>query len=412
MSRSICGIACGLAVVLAACASSPLATAQDGQESFASCKARLAERAVNDGVPQAVVSRAFTGLLPDEAVLQMDRRQPEFVQTFWQYLDRRVTPQRIEKGRQLLAQHRPLLDRVAAEHGVQPEILVSFWAHESAFGEHTGDKQVVRSLVTLACDDRRPEFFARETVHALHILAEGAIPAERMAGSWAGAMGQTQFMPSTFRQWAVDGDGDGRRDLWGSLPDVFMSSGNYLRNIGWRAGQPWGQEVILPPDFDLSQASLNNRRSPAEWEALGIRPAAGGALADEPWAAIILPQGVHGPAFALYPNFDVILKWNRSVNYAVAVGVLADRLAGGGPLVAVPPPGSEPLRVEDVVEIQSRLNELGFEAGPADGMPGLMTQGAIRAWQASIGLPADGYPDRSVLERLRQSSPKDLDANS
>ena len=371
---------------------------------FPSCVATLKNEAERRGIPPSIIA-TLDKVQPDERVLTLDRKQPEFVQTFWDYLDKRVTQARIDKGRRLLAENAALLNRVESQYGVPPQVLVSFWGLESNFGSMTGSMEVVRSLTTLACDKRRSTMFASELMNALKIAAAGDATVQ-MKGSWAGAMGQTQFMPSTFLKFAVDGDGDGRRDLWGSLPDVFASSGHFLNSLGWERGQKWGEEVRLPPNFNASMAHAKNRRPLSYWQALGVTGVLGTPLVADAGGrdvstAIILPMGLQGPAFAIYPNFDVIMKWNRSTNYAIAVGHLSDRIAGGGPLVAQPAPDAVTLRVAEIIEMQERLNALGFDAGTPDGTAGPMTSDAIRAYQDSQNLPADGYPSRELLLRLR-----------
>lgn len=370
---------------------------------FSSCVSDLKKRAADRRISPQIVTVLDT-VQPDERVLNFDRRQPEFVQTFWDYIDKRVTQARIDTGRRLLIENSGLLNAVHVRYGVPPAVLVSFWGLESNYGTMTGSMEVIRSLTTLACDGRRSTMFAGELMSALEISDAGDADIW-MKGSWAGAIGQTQFMPSTFQKFAVDGDGDGRRDLWGNLPDVFASSANFLRALGWRNGQKWGEEIRLPAKFDLAQARSGNRKPLSYWKSMGVTAANGGvpaadAAGNDVLTAIVLPMGVQGPAFAVYPNFDVIMKWNRSTNYAIAVGHLSDRILGGGPLVVTPPETSS-LRVSEVIEVQERLNALGYNAGEADGTVGPITSAAISEYQKSQNLPADGYPDRDLLQRLR-----------
>ena len=375
-----------------------------GLANFGQCAARLRDRAVASGIPQPVVQQAFAQLRPNPRVVELDRRQPEFVQTFWQYFDARINANRIERGRTMLAQHRPLLQQLEARYGVPGRYLVSFWGLESNFGENMGGFHVVESLATLACEGRRAQFFETELMNALQIAAQGDAAVSRMQGSWAGAMGQPQFMPSTFLRHAVDGNGDGRRDIWGNVPDALASASNFLRAIGWRPGEEWGQEVVLPTGFDYRQASLTVERPVSEWQQSGIRSADGRPLpGDGRLASIVVPGGYRGPAFIVYQNFRAILNWNRSINYAVAVGHLADRLAGGGPLVAQRSLEDQPLSREDVMEIQTRLVAVGEDAGEADGVVGTRTREAIRGFQARLGRPADGHPDQDLLWQLRRA---------
>ncbi len=365
----------------------------------------LKQEALSAGISQATLDTALTGVEPIERVTDLDRKQPEFTQTFWAYFDKRVTPERVKRARRLLATHGDLLARVEARYGVQPRFLVSFWALESNFGDYTGGFSVVRALVTLAFDERRGKFFRAQLLDALRIIDKGHISAEAMQGSWAGAMGQVQFIPSTFRRHAVDFDGDGRRDLWNSLPDVFASAANYLAAIGWRGDKTWGREVRLPAGFDFDLADLKTRKRIATWQDLGVRRADGGdlPLADLE-AAIILPGGHLGPVFMIYSNFHSIMRWNRSILYAIAVGHLADRIAGSPGLTATRPASEKPLRRADVETMQTLLASLGFDPGTPDGVVGAQTRAALKGYQRKSGLAADGYPTYEILDALRESA--------
>ncbi len=355
------------------------------------------------GISQATIAAALTGLAPIERVLELDRRQPEFTRTFWSYLDRAVTRDRIARGQALVAQHAELLRRVRRRYNVQPGYLVAFWGLESDFGKHTGGFSVIAALATLAFDARRGAFFRAQLLDALRILDQGHIGAAEMAGSWAGAMGQLQFIPSTFVSYAVDFDGDGRRNIWTDLPDVFASAANYLSSIGWRGDEIWGREVRLPADFDWELASLSLRKPLEEWRRLGIRRADGGALpVADISGAIVAPGGHKGPAFLVYGNFNKILNWNRSLLYAIAVGHLADRIAGRGPLRAVRPAQEAPLSRAQVEEMQGLLGTLGFDAGDPDGVVGSQTRAALRAFQRAAKVPPDGYPTPELLASIRR----------
>ncbi|MEQ8829765.1 MAG: lytic murein transglycosylase [Alphaproteobacteria bacterium] len=354
------------------------------------------------GLKPATLDSALNGLQPIERVLELDRRQPEFTRTFWGYLDSFVTEDRIRRGRDLLRRHAALLDQVAKTYGVQPRFLVAFWGMETNFGDYTGGFPVIGAVATLAHDERRSDFFRAELFHALKIVDEGHIAVADMKGSWAGAMGQPQFMPSTFTGYATDGNGDGRKDIWTTLPDVFASAANYLSKIGWDDTETWGREVRLPAGFDLETADLSVHKHISEWQALGVRRANG---ADLPVAdiegSIILPAGVKGPAFLVYGNFDAIMTWNRSVYYALAVGYLSDRLIGQGALVGRRPADEKPLHRDDIIDLQQRLNAAGFDTGKPDGMIGPATRGAVKAYQKANGLPPDGYPTHELLQSLR-----------
>jgi membrane-bound lytic murein transglycosylase B len=380
------------------------AWAQAADPAFDAWLDALRIEALAKGISQATLDAALTGLQPISRIVELDRRQPEFTQTFWAYLEKRVNEQRITRGRELLARHGELLTRVQKVYGVQPRFLVAFWGLESNFGGYTGNHSVVNALVTLAYDERRGEFFRGELLNALTILDQGHIAPQAMEGSWAGAMGQVQFMPSTFIHYAVDFDGDGRQDIWNSLPDIFGSASNFLKNLGWDDERTWGREVRLPAGFDWGLADLKRSRALADWQSLGVRRTDGRDLPRvDVEAALVLPAGHAGPAFLVYRNFHAILSWNRSLFYAISVGHLADRIAGKGPLAAVPPAGERPLSRREVEEMQTRLIALGFDPGSPDGVVGSLTRTAVRAFQSSAELPADGYPSVEVLQALRRA---------
>ncbi len=373
----------------------------DGAREFRQCVADLQREARREGVSAGVVRSTLAEVEFVERVVELDRAQPEFTTTFDHYVDGRVTEQRVERGRELLAKHRELLRRVALDYGVAPRYLVAFWGMETNYGTYFGEMPTLDVLATLACDERRPAFFSEQLMAALRVVDAGAIPPERMRGSWAGAFGHVQFLPSVFERYAVDYDGDGERDLWNSVPDAMASAANYLASIGWKQGWRWGREVTLPDAFDYTLAGRGNERSLAEWRDLGVRTAYDRPLSgSEARAALIVPAGHEGPAFLVYDNFHVIMEWNRSELYALSVGHLADRLAGVSGLVNPPPDDRPRLATEAVAELQARLNARGYEAGPVDGIPGPSTRAAIRRFQAANGMVADGYPSREVLDAL------------
>lgn len=369
-------------------------------ENFDQCLADIGDRAVQQGVARDTVDQVLAGIEFLPRVIELDRRQPEFTTTFADYFGRRVNEQRINRGRELLEEHRELLTRVTRETGVPAAYLVSFWGLETNYGSYFGRMPVPSALATLACDPRRATYFSGELISALKIIDEGAIAPERMEGSWAGAMGHVQFMPSVFLQHAVDADGDGRRDLWNSLPDAMMSAGRFLQSMGWDGDYRWGREVRLPRDFDFTLLD-GGRRNLAEWKQLGLRDAYGNPLPDaDIRARLIVPSGHQGPAFLAYDNFNVIMGWNRSEFYAISVGHLADRIAGAGGLRTLPPDDAPALARDEVELLQSTLNAKGFDAGAADGILGPATRAALRRYQASEGMVADGYPSLSVLQSL------------
>lgn len=354
------------------------------------------------GISEATLDATLSDVAPLARVIELDRRQPEFTQTFWAYLDKRIDTRRVERGRALLGEHHTLLQAVRARYGVQPRFLVAFWALESNFGDYTGGFSVIDALATLAFDERRGAFFRTQLMDALRIVEDGDIAPKAMQGSWAGAMGQVQFIPSTFLRHAVDFDGDGRRDLWRSLPDIFASAANYLRAVGWNGGQTWGREVRLPDGFDPGLADLKIRKSLAEWQRLGVRRIDGRDLpVADMRGAVVLPAGLAGPAFLVYGNFDAILRWNRSILYAIAVGHLADRLVGLPPLQSARPALEQPLSRAQVAEMQDLLAALGYDPGEPDGVVGGRTRDAIKAFQRQADLAADGYPTIDLLDALR-----------
>lgn len=390
----------GVARLLAPLALGLMAASTAAQEPFEQCRARLSALAIDRGISEAVATMVMADVKPLERVISADRNQPEFIQSFDQYLGIRVTADRIATGRELYARHRPLLDRLAETHGVPGQYLVAFWGLESNFGRYLGDIPVFDSLTTLACDQRRSAYFTDELINAMAIVERGDAEPDEMVGSWAGAMGQTQFMPSVYLQHAVDGDGDGRANLWLSAEDALSSAARYLGSMGWESGFRWGREVLLPDDFDFSVAGRDQPRSLSQWRELGVSDVSGesvSALAID--AALLVPAGSDGPAFLVYDNFDAIMRWNRSESFAISIGHLADRIAGAGGL-SRPPPAGEQLTRDQLQAIQIALTENGFDAGPADGVPGSATRAAIRAYQASRSLVADGFADPDLLAEL------------
>jgi lytic murein transglycosylase len=339
----------------------------------------------------------------DDRVVAADRRQPELSRPIGDYIEGAVSATRIEQGRARRAEFAGTLERVALRTGVPDEILIAIWAVESAFGQMQGDYDVIRSLATLAADGRRREWAEGQLMAALRILFSGEAPRDRLRGSWAGAMGQTQFMPDTYLAFAVDEDGDGRRDIWGSAPDALGSAANYLsRRAAWRRDQSWAREVTAPPGFDYAVAEGPGKPW-AAWAADGVRTADGlewRATEIGEAATFIVPGGWSGPAFLVLPNHMAIRTYNNSTSYALAVGLLADRIAGAPPLTK-PWPADQPLTLADRIAAQESLTRLGFDAGAADGVIGTRTRAAARAWQQSRRLPADGYLSYGLIQALK-----------
>ena len=371
-------------------------------EDFQNWLEALRDEARAAGVSDTTLDAALKDIKLATRVIERDRSQFEFTRTFWTYLGKCVTDERIKRGRKLLAKHRNLLDKIYAQFHVPPRYLVAFWGMETNFGDNMGSFPVIDALVTLAYDQRRSSFFRVQLLDALQIIENGHIDPGAMKGSWAGAMGQMQFMPSTFVNYAIDFTGDGRKDIWHSLPDAFSSAANYLSDIGWRPGQFWGREVLLPDGFDPMLATIGTKKTVEAWSALGVRRASGNALPQvNMQGSIVLPQGHKGPAFLVYENFRIILKWNRSISYAICVGHLADRLVGLPEIANGKNADNEPLSRFEIKEIQWHLNFLGFEAGSVDGLLGPNSKAAVRSFQAEHSLPADGYPTIDLLNFLR-----------
>ena len=374
------------------------------QSDFQYCLQTIKADAMRQGVSAAIADRAFQGLTPDQKVVDLDSRQPEFSLTYSKYVGSSVTPDRVTKGQQRMAQHRALLDALQAEYGVPPQYIMAFWGIETNYGTFMGDFQVVRSVATLACMTKRRDFFSNETVQSLRILGLNHMTREQMRGSWAGAMGNMQFMPSTFMKWGVDRTGDGRIDLWTSLPDAFASAANFLRGIGWKPPLPASEEVFLPQGFPLDQADTTVEKPVRAWAQMGVKKAGSAALpsSDEP-SSIILPAGFRGPAFILYPNFKAVMNWNRSTLYALSVAILAQQIAGGAPVMQGPPADDEPLSRDTVIDMQNRLARLTLYTDEVDGLFGPKTRSAVRLYQKQIGMPADGHPTPEFVRRLQQA---------
>lgn len=375
------------------------------EQAFASCVANLQASARAEGISEQVVDDVLGAVSQVRQVIELDRKQPEFTQTFADYYNRRVTAQRVARGRELLDSHGPLLADVQRRTGVPAQYLVAFWGLETNFGSYFGNIPVPNSLATLACDRRRSEFFASELMAALRIVDAGDITPERMVGSWAGAMGHVQFMPSVFLRYARDGDGDGRRDLWGSIPDAMLSAGVFLEAAGWQPGLRWGREVRLPQGFDYSQAGRGKDRTLVDWVTLGITDAYGRRLpALDLDATVLVPAGHGGPAFLVYRNFEVIMRWNRSEFYALSVGRLADEIAGAGPLTRPPPEDGLRATRDQVKTLQLDLAALGYDVGQPDGIFGPATRSALSRFQQSRNRIADGHLDAEVLEAVRTAA--------
>lgn len=361
----------------------------------------FAARAADAGLSRKRVEACLDALRPLPDVIDRDRTQAEFARAIWDYLDVAVSKARIRTGRAMQSRHRPLLDDISARYGVPPEIVVAIWGLESAYGDNLGNLPVLPALATLAFEGRRGAFFEAELIAALRIIEAGEVSAAGMFGSWAGAMGHTQFMPSTYLAHAVDFDGDGRRDIWSEDPtDALASTASYLAGCGWKTGQTWGMEVRFPDNFDHALAGRQVCRPWRSWRALGVEARGGGELQDDAPASILLPAGHLGPAILVLENFDVLRRYNAADSYVLAVGLLSNHLAGKPGLERGWPRHLKPLDRAAMAELQMRLTAAGYDTFGADGLAGPNTSAAIRAFQESRGLIADGYASAELLAAL------------
>ncbi|WP_312164958.1 lytic murein transglycosylase [Phenylobacterium sp.] len=356
-------------------------------------------RAVAAGLPAALVDRELAGVTPNPRIISLDSAQPEFSKPIGDYVKGVISADRIARG-QRYRNDLPFWGGVEQRFGVPREILIAVWAMESAFGAVQGDFDVVRSMSSLAYHGRRRAWAEGELIAALKIIQSGEANRAQLKGSWAGAMGQTQFLPSNYISTAVDGDGDGRRDIWGSSNDALASAANLLAKGGWTRGQAWAREVSVPAGFDYSLTE-GPKELPAYWQALGVKAADGRpwTAAEQAPAQLVAPAGAGGPIFLLFPNHFAIRKYNNSTAYALGIGLLADAFAGGAPLVKAWPVET-PLAISDRIGAQTALARLGFDPGSPDGVVGVNTRTALRAWQKSRGLVADGYLSMEMVRRL------------
>jgi len=455
MTRRLSQVVSVLTLTLASCASC-------AQDDFSGFLEDLRIEARVSGISDETANNAVRRIefLPD--VIAMDRSQPEFINPFLDYYQKRVDAAKVQRGRQLLLEHEAVFNRIEAQYGVSKYTLAAFWGMETQYGRNQGKIDVLSSLATLAYDGRRTEFFRGQLLDAMRMIDIGHVESDALTGSWAGAFGNMQFMPTTFMMYAVDGDNDNLIDVVDSLPDAFASAANYLSQVGWRSDEPAMLEVQLPADFDWKSAQLSVRKPVEEWSRLGVRAlhvdvgapgfasravsakdtrtknaysrkvksrlekikkpvgyATDRAAQQEPEnisvstvkldalglqvkgpAAILLPQGYRGPAFMVFDNFDVIMDWNRSVNYALSVAQLAEQLRHESRIVGGKLAEKGALSFQEMLDLQAILNTRGFDAGEPDGLPGLMTQEAIRKYQLANQLPADGYASRSLYQRL------------
>ncbi len=362
--------------------------------------ASLWNEARQRGIRRETFHAALGNFTPDPAIIALTKKQSEFVQPIWSYLDNAISDSRLTRGRSAGERFAGELAAIERKYGVDRRILLGIWGMETNFGSFTGEKDVFRSLATLALHRYRDDFFREELLVALKMLGDGLADRSAMRGSWAGAMGQTQFMPSSFMKYAVDHDGDGVRDLWENIPDALASTANYLASFGWQPGLPWGMEVNVPDGFNLG--SVEGMREFSSWAAAGFTRANGSALPRNGKATLWYPAGIRGPAFLVTENYRVIKRYNSSDAYALAVAHLGDRIAGGGSFRAAWPRNDKRLSPAEVKELQRRLIALGHPLGKVDGRIGELSREAIRRQQTRLGLPADGYPTLALLQKLRQ----------
>ena len=360
-------------------------------------------RALQQGIDPDIFDRALDTVSYDPEVIRRDRNQSEFTKTIWDYLDTATSELRVQNGEKALAQWQRTLEDIEAKYGVEKEIVTAIWGLESAYGSFRGGDSVLSSLTTLAYDARRAEFFEGELLDALRILQAGDTDAEQLRGSWAGAMGPTQFMPSSFHAHAVDWDGDGRRDIWGDNPgDALASTAAYLKHFGWTEGQPWGVELALPEGFDYLLADSEVTKTPAEWAELGVTALDGTAVADHGPGSVLLPAGAQGAAFMIFPNFEVIERYNTADAYVIGVGHLADRIGGAGEIKQEWPREDRALSFDERIELQTLLTNAGYDTQKIDAKIGPLTVNAVRSFQQAEGIAPDGYASPRLLERLRK----------
>ena len=388
----------------------PQASDADHSAGFAAWNTAFQAQALQAGIRPDTVRNVLARAEWQPRVVELDRAQPEFTRTPWAYLDSAVSSQRVAQGQAKLAEHAAALQAASARYGVPAEVITAIWGMESNYGSHFGSFRTVDALATLAYEGRRRAWAQGELLAALRIIDQGDIAADRMIGSWAGAMGHTQFLPSVFLRHAVDADGDGHRDIWGSVPDVVASTAAFLAGEGWRRGEPWGAEVKLPVGFDHARAELSVRQSTAQWRAEGIESISGRPLPALEGASVLTPAGARGPAFLVGHNFRVLLRYNNAVTYALGVAQLSQQITGGPAIAAAWPRDLPALSREQVKDLQAALNARGFDTGTPDGVLGPATRAGVRRYQQSLGLAADGYATVELLDRLRGTADTRLPA--
>ncbi len=373
-------------------------------DAFDSCVASKWPAAKRAGVTRATFDAATRGLRPDPDTVRLSNKQAEFVKPIWEYLDTAVSAKRISTGRDMMRKHRDTLAEIGRRYQVDPEVVLAIWGMETSYGSFMGGHNAVQAAATLACNGgRRGDFWSQQFAAALKIVQDGHVPLKDMNSSWGAAMGHTQFIPTSWQAYAADYDGDGKRDIWRSIPDAFASTANYLNKHGWRYQETWGYEVEIPTSFDHRLADSKSKRTLAEWQRLGItRPGGGSFPRPSDPAYLLYPAGANGPAFLILRNFDVIKRYNNADAYALAVGHLSDRIIGSGDFSKAWPRDERPLSRVEVQEMQSLLTRRGFSTGGVDGQIGPMTRKAIREYQIAEGKVPDGFASSRLLSDLKR----------
>lgn len=368
---------------------------------FSTWLSNFKKEAADKGISQRTIQAVLGGMRLNPKIIARDRRQGFFAQSFVSFQKKLATPHRVVTSRRKIKKNKAIFDRAQRDYGVAPSVITGFWALESDFGAGMGKDPIFRSLATLAYDCRRSEMFRTELLAALEIIDRGDVRPSGMVGSWAGEIGQTQFLPTRYLEYAIDYNNDGRVNLFRSDADVIGSTANYMRDLGWQANQPWIEEVRVPRKLPWEETGLDIKHPRSKWAAWGVRKANGGALnSDNMPASLLLPMGRLGPAFLAYPNFEIYLKWNQSLNYATTAAYLATRI-DGAPLMRKPSPNIPILSIGQAKELQRSLKRQGFDVGEVDGIIGAKTRAAVKAMQIKFGLPADSYPTPGLLSRLR-----------
>lgn len=388
-------------------------TAFASNNNFQSCIANLRSQAINSGVTGSTFDRYTQNLTPDYSVIDKLNYQPEFSTPIWDYLSGLVDEERVQKGRQMLAQHREVLNRVAATYGVPAETVVAVWGVESNFGDISGKYPLLQALGTLSCEGRRQSYFRGEFFATMRILQRGDLTESQLKGSWAGAFGHTQFMPSTYEELAVDFDGDGRRDLVSSTADALASTANFLKKRGWQTGMPWGYEVRVPEGMSIAGESRRNKKALSGWTDRGVvridgTPLIQGNLSESSQAGLMAPAGANGPLFLVFKNFDAIYSYNAAESYALAIAHLSDRLQGKGPIVTAWPTDDAGTSRAERREIQNYLLQRGYAIGDADGLIGDKSRQAIQQEQVKLGLSPTGRAGQQILRAMRSASAKQM----